>query len=111
MFTVDPISQNKKTIVIESVYGLGELIVSGQVTPDHYEIDKDDFNKQNDTDGEADEKPKKVQKRVIKKKKFIELPSKNEQNKDINKSDKIQFIDNDSDAEPFGKLEGKYKAK
>lgn len=42
MFTVDPVTNNKKTIVIEAIYGLGELIVSGQVTPDHYEVFKDD---------------------------------------------------------------------
>lgn len=40
MFTVDPISQDKKKIVIEAIYGLGEYIVQGVVTPDHYEVDK-----------------------------------------------------------------------
>lgn len=43
MFTVDPVTSNKKKIVIEAIYGLGELIVSGQVTPDHYEVEKSDF--------------------------------------------------------------------
>lgn len=42
-FTVDPISGNKKTMVIEAIYGLGEYIVGGKVTPDHYEVDKDSF--------------------------------------------------------------------
>ena len=40
MFTVDPVTSDKKTIVIEGIYGLGELIVQGAVTPDHFEVDK-----------------------------------------------------------------------
>ncbi|MCR4324395.1 MAG: phosphoenolpyruvate synthase [Candidatus Curtissbacteria bacterium] len=43
MFTVDPVTNNKNTVVIEAIYGLGELIVSGQKTPDHYEVDKKTF--------------------------------------------------------------------
>lgn len=40
MFTVDPVSGEKQTIVIESIFGLGEYIVQGKVTPDHYEVSK-----------------------------------------------------------------------
>lgn len=40
-FSIDPITNNKKRIVIEAIYGLGEYIVQGKVTPDHYEVDKD----------------------------------------------------------------------
>jgi pyruvate,water dikinase len=40
MFTIDPINNNKKIIVIDAIYGLGELIVQGSVTPDHYEVEK-----------------------------------------------------------------------
>lgn len=43
MFTIDPVTNNKKVIVIEAIFGLGELIVSGQLTPDHYEVSKKDF--------------------------------------------------------------------
>lgn len=43
MFTADPVSSDKNTIVIEAIYGLGELIVGGQVTPDHYEVDKQKY--------------------------------------------------------------------
>lgn len=43
MFTVNPVTNDKKTIVIEAVWGLGETIVQGQVTPDHYEIEKDQY--------------------------------------------------------------------
>lgn len=41
MFTVDPLDNDKRKIIIEAIYGLGDLIVSGGATPDHYEIDKD----------------------------------------------------------------------
>ncbi len=40
MFTVDPISQDKDVLVIEAIYGLGDYIVQGVVTPDHYETSK-----------------------------------------------------------------------
>lgn len=43
MFTLDPITNDKKKIIIEAVFGLGEMIVQGQVTPDHYEVDKKSF--------------------------------------------------------------------
>lgn len=40
MFSVDPISGDKNAMIIEAIYGLGEYIVQGTVTPDHYEVDK-----------------------------------------------------------------------
>ncbi len=40
MFTVDPLTNNKNKIVVEAIYGLGEYIVQGVVTPDHFEVDK-----------------------------------------------------------------------
>lgn len=40
MFTIDPVTNDKSKIVIEAIYGLGEMIVQGQVTPDHYEVEK-----------------------------------------------------------------------
>lgn len=40
MFTTDPISQNRDRIVIEAIYGLGDYIVQGVVTPDHYEVSR-----------------------------------------------------------------------
>ncbi len=39
-FSIDPVTNDKNKIVIEAVFGLGEYIVQGKVTPDHYEIDK-----------------------------------------------------------------------
>ncbi|HJX02957.1 MAG TPA: PEP/pyruvate-binding domain-containing protein, partial [Dehalococcoidia bacterium] len=40
MFTVEPLSSDSSKILIEAIYGLGELIVSGDVTPDLYLLDK-----------------------------------------------------------------------
>lgn len=40
IFTIDPVTNNKEKIVIEAVYGLGDYIVQGTVTPDHYVIKK-----------------------------------------------------------------------
>ena len=42
MFTVEPTLNDKEKITIEAVLGLGEMIVSGDVTPDHYTINKKD---------------------------------------------------------------------
>lgn len=40
MFTIDPVENNKDKIVIESVWGLGEMIVQGSVVPDRYVVQK-----------------------------------------------------------------------
>lgn len=39
-FTVHPVTQNRNQIIIEACWGLGELIVGGQCTPDSYVIDR-----------------------------------------------------------------------
>jgi pyruvate,water dikinase len=41
MFTVHPATGEKDKLVIEGAWGLGEGVVSGSVTPDHYVIDRD----------------------------------------------------------------------
>lgn len=41
MFTINPINNDPFMIVVESVYGLGEMIVQGSATPDHFEVDKE----------------------------------------------------------------------
>ena len=43
-FTVHPVTKDKNQMVIEAGYGLGEAIVSGQITPDIYIIDKRNFD-------------------------------------------------------------------
>ena len=40
MFTIEPLTNDRGKILIEAAYGLGEAIVSGEVTPDQYVIDK-----------------------------------------------------------------------
>ena len=40
MFTVDPLTNDRGKVIIEAAYGLGEAIVSGEVTPDQYTVDK-----------------------------------------------------------------------
>lgn len=40
MFSLDPVTNDKTKVIIEGIYGLGEYIVGGKVTPDHYEVDK-----------------------------------------------------------------------
>ncbi len=44
VFTVDPLTQDKGTISIEAAYGLGEVVVSGQVSPDTYKVDKEELD-------------------------------------------------------------------
>lgn len=43
MFTIDPVTNNKSKIVIEAIFGLGEMIVQGAVNPDHYEVNKENL--------------------------------------------------------------------
>ncbi len=43
MFSMDPVKNDKDRIIIESVWGLGEMIVQGSVVPDTYVVQKDTF--------------------------------------------------------------------
>ncbi len=40
-FSVHPVTEDANQLIIEAGYGLGEAIVSGQVTPDSYIVEKD----------------------------------------------------------------------
>jgi pyruvate,water dikinase len=40
MFTVNPITNMRTELVIEGAFGLGEMVVSGEITPDLYIVDK-----------------------------------------------------------------------
>lgn len=44
MFSIDPVTNEKDRIIIEAVWGLGELIVQGSVVPDHYVVQKETFS-------------------------------------------------------------------
>jgi pyruvate, water dikinase len=41
LFTADPVQRRRDQMVVEAVFGLGELAVSGTVTPDNYVIARD----------------------------------------------------------------------
>lgn len=43
MFSIDPVSNDKDRIIIEAVWGLGEMIVQGSVVPDTYVVQKGTF--------------------------------------------------------------------
>jgi len=40
MFTANPSNNNMSSLVIEGAFGLGEVVVGGQVSPDYYEVEK-----------------------------------------------------------------------
>jgi len=40
MFTINPVTNDKRKIIVEAIWGLGEKIVQGAITPDHYEVNK-----------------------------------------------------------------------
>ena len=43
LFTIEPLTNDTGKILIEAIFGLGEAIVSGDLTPDQYTIAKDSF--------------------------------------------------------------------
>jgi pyruvate, water dikinase len=40
VFTLDPITGDRNTLVVEANWGFGESVVSGQVSPDHWTVDR-----------------------------------------------------------------------
>jgi len=40
LFTADPVTGRSDRIIIEACFGLGDILVSGKVTPDRFEVDK-----------------------------------------------------------------------
>jgi pyruvate,water dikinase len=40
LFTVDPVQRRRDRMIVEAVAGLGERLVAGEVTPDHYVVDR-----------------------------------------------------------------------
>lgn len=44
MFSIDPVTNLKDRIVIDAVWGLGEMIVQGAYIPDHYVVQKDTYS-------------------------------------------------------------------
>lgn len=81
VFTCDPVFGEKNRIVIEAVWGLGEMIVQGKVTPDRYLVEKEKF---------------KILQKIISKQK-VSLIKKGERNKIVsvaqNKQEKQKLTD------------------
>lgn len=44
MFSIDPVTNLKDRVVIDAVWGLGEMIVQGAYVPDHYVVQKETFS-------------------------------------------------------------------
>lgn len=40
VFTADPVTSDRSHIVIDAISGIGEALVSGQMTPDHFVVDR-----------------------------------------------------------------------
>lgn len=53
-FSIDPATGREDTIVIEAAFGLGEVVVGGQVEPDHYEVSKSDLGLRTERLGRKD---------------------------------------------------------
>ena len=43
MFTVNPVTENHNELMIEATFGLGELLVQGEITPDNFLVSKNDL--------------------------------------------------------------------
>lgn len=48
-FSIHPVTRRKDRMLIEAVHGLGEQVVSGEVTPDHYVVDRKGREKKSNT--------------------------------------------------------------
>ncbi len=44
MFTANPVTGDKTQTIVETIWGLGEYIVGGKITPDQYVINKSDWS-------------------------------------------------------------------
>ncbi|MEI8067817.1 MAG: phosphoenolpyruvate synthase [Candidatus Shapirobacteria bacterium] len=42
-FTINPVTNEKNQIIVETIWGLGEYIVQGEITPDQHIIDKNEW--------------------------------------------------------------------
>jgi len=44
VFSVHPVTEDETQLIIEACWGLGEALVSGEITPDSYVVDKENFS-------------------------------------------------------------------
>ena len=89
IFTANPVTKNRNEMVIESIFGLGEAIVSGIVTPDNFIIDKDNKKIISETINEKNI----MIIRQSGKNKTIKLDSKNANKKTLNEKELNGLID------------------
>lgn len=54
IFTVNPVTKNKDEIIIDAIFGLGELLVQGKVTPYNFILDKKTLTIKSMSQGEQD---------------------------------------------------------
>ncbi len=40
LLTADPVQRRRDQMIVEAIFGLGEQVVSGEITPDHYVVDR-----------------------------------------------------------------------
>ena len=69
-FSVHPVTQDRNQLIIEAGYGLGEAIVSGQITPDSYIVEKNNFKI---IENKINEQAKKLE-RTSKGNEWIDIP-------------------------------------
>ena len=53
IFTADPVQRRRDQMIVEAALGLGEQVVSGEVTPDHYVVDREGIVKREVLSGEG----------------------------------------------------------
>ncbi|MBW2464627.1 MAG: pyruvate, water dikinase [Deltaproteobacteria bacterium] len=53
LFTADPVTGRRDRIVIDAVEGLGEALVSGHASPDHYVLDRSGATREAELEGET----------------------------------------------------------
>ena len=53
LFTADPVTGRRDRIVIDAVEGLGEALVSGHASPDHYVLDRSGTTRETELEGET----------------------------------------------------------
>jgi pyruvate, water dikinase len=53
LFTMDPVNRRRDRMIVEATFGPGERVVSGEVTPDHYVVDRRGILKRSRTVGDG----------------------------------------------------------
>ena len=91
MFTIDPASGDRDRLVIEGSLGLGESVVSGQVSPDRYVVDKETLH---------------IEKRDVKRKELViePLPDGGTRTRELSGEESTQPVLSDEEVREVAKL-------